>query len=162
MKWLFATLLFLPLFAGAQAKVDYKKSGASIPEFTIVKQDGKTITNKALKPGKPVMLMIFSPDCEHCMQMIDTMKTLTAKMEKTQFILVTEARNKEHLKDFIEKKELDKHPAFREVGWDKGNLIFYTYNFQMLPQVNVYDARHKLMRTFSGAFSLDSLKQYME
>ncbi len=162
MKWLATLLLLFPLLAGAQLKTDFKKAGAPIPDFVIIKPDGKTITNKALKAGKPVLLMIFSPECEHCMQILDTMKRMTANMQKTQLILVTEARNKQLLKDFIEKKELDKHPAFQQIGWDKANLIFYIYTYQMLPQINVYNSDHKLTRTFTGTFSLDSLTQYIE
>lgn len=162
MKRLMPALLFLPLFAGAQPKMDYKKAGAPIPEFTIVKPDGKAITQKALKPGKPAIILIFSPDCDHCGQMLDSMKAVVSGMEQTQLFLVTEARNKDHLKDFIEKKELDKYPAFRETGWDKGNLIYHIYTYQMLPQVNVYDAKHQLTRSFTGAFLLDSLKQYLK
>lgn len=162
MKWLAAVLILLPFLAGAQSKTDYKKAGAPIPAFSIVKPDGKTLTNRSLKPRKPVMLMIFSPTCDHCAHMIDTLKGLTANMQQTQLVLVTEARNKDQIRDFITKEELDKLPVFRNIGWDGGNLIYDIYTYQLLPQVNVYNESHKLIRSFTGAFSLDSLKQYIQ
>lgn len=162
MKLLAVLLMLIPFAAIGQSKTDYKKPGAAIPAFTIEKADGKVFTNTVLSKGKPAIIMIFSPECDHCVKMLDTMKSFAADMKKTEMVLVTEARNKASLKEFVEKHELGAIPAFQQIGWDKGNLIYYIYTFQLLPQVNVYNDKHQLMRTFSGTFSLDSLKQYME
>ncbi len=108
------------------------------------------------------MLMIFSPQCDHCERMLDTLKGMAGNFKKTQLLLVCEARNKGFLKDFVKKTELAKYPAFGNAGWDGGNLIYDLYTYQLLPQVNVYGANHKLVRTFTGVFPMDSLRQFIQ
>lgn len=161
MKWLILLCLCLPMHCLAQTTKDYKAPGAPIPPFKVIRTNGAAITNNALKKGIPVMLMIFSPECDHCGQVLDTLKTLAGNFKETQLVLVTEARNKGLLKDFIKKTALAQYPAFSKIGWDGGNLIYFIYTYQLLPQVNVYNAEHKLLRTFTGVFSMDSLRRYI-
>lgn len=155
-------LLCLPLFALAQPKnADFKSKGAAIPPFVLEKTNGTTFDQTVLKAGKPVMLMIVSPGCDHCEHMIDSIKRFIPRMVNTQVVLVTEARNKPNLADFMKKTGLDKIPLFKNAGYDKSNLIYFIYSSNLLPQVNFYNSRHKLVRSFSGTFPVDSLKPFM-
>lgn len=78
-----------------------------------------------------------------------------------QVVLVTEAVHKVQLKPFLEKSGLAKDPTFYNVGIDSSNLIFNVYAYGMLPQFNYYNSRHKLVKTFSGIFPLDSLRTFL-
>lgn len=159
--YLFA-LLWLPLLAPAQPKnADFKSKGAAIPPFVLEKTNGTTFTNTVLKPGKPVMLMIVSPGCDHCEHMIDSIKHFLPRMTNTQVVLVTEARNKPNLADFMKKTGMDKMPLFKNAGYDKSNLIYFIYSSNLLPQINFYNSQHKLVRSFSGTFPVDSLKPFI-
>jgi hypothetical protein len=163
MKYIAAVALFL-FAAGttsAQPRVDFKVKGAPMPPFSLEKANGSTITNKVLQKGKPVLLMIFSPQCEHCEHTIDSLKNMTGSFAHTQLLLVTEARNKPELKGFLKKTGLDTSRVFRNVGLDKSNLIPYIYTFQLLPQFNIYNAQHKLVKSFAGNFPLDSLRMFI-
>jgi len=163
MKWLLLLPCYLlPFVLQAQPKTDYKKMGASLPPFVIQKADGTSFNEQSLQKGKAVMVMIFSPQCDHCEHYIDSMKALIPMLKNTQVVFVTEARNKDGLKDFVQKKSLQKIPAFRQAGYDKGNLIYFIYTYQLLPQINLYDTRHKLVKTFTGNFPMDSLQLYIK
>jgi len=156
------TLLCLPFFAAAQSKdADFKSKGSPIPPFVLEKVNGTTIDNRILKPGKPVMLMIVSPGCDHCEHMIDSVKRLIPRFVNTQVVVVTEARNKPNLGDFMKKMKLDKLPLFQQAGYDKSNLIFFIYSGNMLPQISFYNSKHKLVRSFSGNFPVDSLRSFI-
>ena len=140
---------------------DYRKIGAPMPPFVLQKTAGGTITNTNLKPGKRTMLMIFSPQCEHCAYTIDSLKRNAAMFKNTQFVLVAEDRNKQYMKDFIRKADIGSHPLFKNTGTEKGNLIYYIYNYQVLPQVNFYNSNNKLEKSFTGTAPFDSLKMFI-
>ena len=141
---------------------DYRKIGAPMPPFVLQKTAGGTFTNTNLKPGKRTMLMIFSPQCEHCAYTIDSLKRNAAMFKNTQFVLVAEDRNKQYMKDFIRKADIGSHPLFKNTGTEKGNLIYYIYNYQVLPQVNFYNSNNKLEKSFTGTAPFDSLKMYIK
>ena len=140
---------------------DYRKIGAPMPTFVLQKTAGGTFTNTNLKPGKRTMLMIFSPQCEHCAYTIDSLKRNAAMFKNTQFVLVAEDRNKQYMKDFIRKADIGSHPLFKNTGTEKGNLIYYIYNYQVLPQVNFYNSNNKLEKSFTGTAPFDSLKMFI-
>lgn len=159
--WVFI-LLCLPAWAFAQPKnADFKKTGSGIPPFVLEKVDGTTFDNSILKPGRPVMVMIVSPGCDHCEHMIDSMKQFFPKFKNTQIVLATEMRNKPNLKDFMKKTGLTANPLFRYAGYEKSNLIFFIYNSNMLPQINFYNSKHKLVKSFGGSFPIAEIEQYI-
>lgn len=161
-KMLGILLLSLPtVLLSAQPKVNYKKAGAAIPPFVLEQPNGQPLTNTALKAGKPLLLMIFSPDCEHCAMKLDTLKGLTGIFKTTQMLLVTELRNKPNLNSFLKKKGFDKVPLFRKAGLDRGDLISNIYTYQLLPQYNFYNAKGRLVKTFTGNAPVDSLRMYI-
>ena len=165
--YLFGCVLLIANVALAQKKMvpnqpDYRKIGAPLPPFVLQKTAGGAFTNTNLKPGKPVMMMIFSPQCEHCAYTIDSIKNNAALFKNTQLVLVAEDRNKQYMKDFIGKVNIGTHPLFKNVGTEKGNLIYYIYNYQILPQVNFYNSKNKLEKSFTGTAPFDSLKMYIK
>jgi glutaredoxin-related protein len=151
--------LLLAAAAMAQPKPDYRRPGAPVPPFVIEQLDGRLLTNGILKKGRPVVLAIFSPRCGHCALALDSLQRLG--LTNVHFVLVTEAIHRPYLKDFLSTHGYDKAPAFRHVGVDKGNLIDHIYAYGMLPQFNIYNEQHTLVKTFTGIFPIDSLKVYL-
>jgi hypothetical protein len=159
--YLFAFLIACSLSSVAQ-RIDHKRKGAPMPPFLLAKPGGGTVSNAQLRPGSPVMIMIFSPQCDHCETIIDSLKNLAPRFSTTQLVLVAEDRNKDLMKDFVQKTGIGKHPLFQRIGTDKGNLIFNIYTNKLLPQVNIYDKSHRLVQTLDGNFPLDSLKMFIQ
>lgn len=149
--------------AQAQQSADYRKKGSPIPPFRLeLTHNGASFTNANLKPGKPLMLMIFSPECDHCEHMVDSIKANASLFKNTELILVAEARNKEHMKKFIEKTGIKRLPLFQNIGVDQSNLIYHIYTQKILPQINFYDKRQKLVKRFDGNYPLDSVKMFIK
>jgi hypothetical protein len=164
--YLIALCLTLGNVATAQKKLtpkqpDYKKIGAPLPPFVLEKTAGGTFTNTNLQKGKSVMLMIFSPQCDHCEHMMDSLKNISNMFKNTQLVLVAEDRNRQFMKDFIKKTKIGSHPLFKNIGTERGNLIYYIYDYKILPQVNFYNSNYKLVKTFTGTSPLDSMKMFI-
>ncbi|MBS1782903.1 MAG: redoxin domain-containing protein [Bacteroidetes bacterium] len=143
-------------------QLNYRKKGARIPPFVLEKTLGGTFTNINLKPNKPVMLMIFHPLCEHCSYTFDSLRKYKSQFKNTQLVMVAEDRNKDYMKGFIKKMNLKNEPLFQNIGTEKGNLIYYLYTYEVLPQVNFYDKNYKLIQTFTGRSPFDSLKMFIQ
>jgi thiol-disulfide isomerase/thioredoxin len=164
--YLLLLCLVLVNVAAAQKKLtpqqpNYKKMGSPLPPFVLEKTAGGTFTNTNLQKGKAVMLMIFSPQCDHCEHMIDSLKNISHMFKNTQLVLVAEDRNKQLMKDFIKKTNIGSHQLFKNVGTERGNLIYYIYDYKILPQVNFYTSNYKLVKTFTGTSPLDSMKMFI-
>ena len=157
---LFILSAALPV-AAQKPFTDYRKAGVPVPPFVLHKPAGGVITNKVLRPGKPFIFLIFSPQCEHCALALDSLRRVPELEPETDLVLVVEARNRSFLKDFMSKHGFDTVAKYRRIGFDSGQLISRIYNFGRLPQFSIYDARHKFVRSFSGIFPLDSLKPYL-
>jgi thiol-disulfide isomerase/thioredoxin len=164
MKRVLFLLLFLLPFAVIRAQkpfTDYRKAGSAVPSFVLHKLSGGMISNKVLRSGKPFMFLIFSPQCDHCAKALDSLHRVPGLQPSLDLVLVTEARNKPFLADFMKQHGFDTIAKYRTVGLDSGKLIQQIYNFGMLPQFSIYNAQHKFVRSFSGIFPLDSLKPYL-
>lgn len=160
---LLVTTLFLVSIASfGQQKIDYKKRGAPIPEFYINRTDGGYIIPSQLKKGKPVMIMIFSPECDHCGHMVDSLKMIRKQFKTTQLILVAEERNKKLMEGFIEHEDIKEDALFKNIGTNKGELIAAIYTNKILPQITFYDANHKLVKILDGNYTLEDVKRYVK
>lgn len=163
MKYLFSVVaLLLITNVGFAQGVNYKKVGAPMPTFFVDKTAGGSYNSTQLKKGKPVMIMIFSPECDHCEHMIDSLKQNEALFKTTQVVLVAEDRNKKYMPDFAKKLNLLQDPLFKDVGTNKGELIFAIYTQKILPQITFYDSRHKLVKIFDGIYTLNDIKKYIK
>jgi len=169
----FVAFMFVASFAFAQEgkptfpapnkeQITYRKKGAPIPPFVLQKTSGGVMTNTQLKPGKPVMLMIFHPLCDHCNYVIDSLKKNQPLFKNTQLVMVAEDRNKEYMKGFIDKVGIKDNVLFKNIGTEKGSLIYYLYTYEILPQVNFYDKNYKLVHSFTGKAPFDSLKMFIQ
>lgn len=159
-----STIIFsvVTIFVMGQSKIDYKKPGAPIPPFAVQSLSGNTIINSSLVKGRPVIIMLFSPQCDHCQHALDSLRGMTALFRKTQLLPAVEARNKPLLKDFMIKNGFDKVPLFRNAGSDNGSLVYNIYSYGLLPQFNIYNEQHKLVKTFTGNFPMDSLRMFIK
>jgi thiol-disulfide isomerase/thioredoxin len=159
---LLAALLITTNSFAQQTAVNYQKKGAPMPNFYVDRTDGGYLIPSLLKKGKPVMIMIFSPQCEHCAYVIDSIKLSREDFKTTQLIIVAEERNKEFMEGFIEKAQIKGDALFKNIGTNKGELIAAIYTNKILPQLVFYDANHKLVKIFDGNYKFSEVKPYIK
>lgn len=151
-----------PAKAPAQAAPSFTKKGSPIPNFYINRTDGGYLIPQHLKKGKPVMIMIFSPECDHCGFFVDSLKTIREQFKTTQVVLVAEERHKDKMQGFIDHLKINNDPLFKLVGTNKGELIAAIYTNKILPQLVFYDAQHKLVKIFDGHYTLGDVAKYVK
>lgn len=172
---LLCTLLALP-FAGvcqkaAKAKkpvrrvvapsIDYKTVGAPMPSLRVVTKDRKSVTTASLAGSSTLIVMMFNPTCGHCEEMTKAIEEHAALFKTTPVVLVAAAGMFEYLDYFRKNVKADDYPLL-QIGVDSTGFIDKTFNYEGLPQVNVYDQNRKLLKAFNKITTIDSIKQFIQ
>ncbi|HEY0679760.1 MAG TPA: redoxin domain-containing protein [Chitinophagaceae bacterium] len=121
----------------------------TIPPIQLLQLDSTTILTKdQLHKNRPVLLMYFSPDCDHCQhQMDDIMKDIDA-FKNIQLVLAT-VQPFEMMKAFHEKYQLDKHSNIF-LGRDIKYTLPPFFQMRNLPYLALYNRKGDLITTFEG------------
>lgn len=160
-KWILTVITaFIALVTVAQTDTTYPfKRFPTVPPFRLLQADSTTLTKDQLKKG-PVLLMFFSPGCDHCQhQMRDMMKKID-EFKHTQLVLATYEKF-EDMVEFISYFELSKHPNIK-VGRDEKFFLPPFFHIQSLPFLALYDKKGDLVNTWQGNVPVDTLLKALQ
>ncbi len=132
-----------------------------LPQFSVLLPDSTTwFTKKDLPKNKKTMVMVFSPDCEHCQHETELIKADMAKFKRVQILMVTPMPFTK-MKEFYKKYELDKYKNVT-VGYDPKFFFNNYFKMRMFPFIAVYDKKYTLLKTFEGNPKMDDLLKYVK
>ncbi|GAA4922276.1 TlpA disulfide reductase family protein [Mucilaginibacter defluvii] len=169
-KLIYAALILVTAIGCIQAKNDKNDNGTEssntaqapirntekLAPFKILTTDSTYFSYKDLKPGKPVMLIYFAPDCGHCHDLMKELKPQFKQLAKVQVVLVTWTKY-ESLKPFYKEFELAKQPNFK-VGTEGYDMpVQKYYQIAQTPFTILYDKNGKLVKAFPKAPKADEL-----
>lgn len=166
---LFISSLFFTILAHAQTapEVPAKADTALylrfpfVPPFNLYKLPDSTLFTKAdLKKKKATLLIVFSPDCDHCQH---ETKELTAKIKQFKKVQIVMASwlPYDQIKQFYKDYHIADYPNIT-MGWDKTFMLPPYYKFQSLPFMALYDKKGNLISVFEGTVSLDKVAAAFE
>jgi cytochrome oxidase Cu insertion factor (SCO1/SenC/PrrC family) len=115
---------------------------ATIPNFTIVLADGRHVTKANLDPHKPVMIVYYSPTCEHCQHFGQDLAAHIGEFKGAQIVFVT-FRPLNEVREFENICHLDNTGAYvgsEGLTW----VVQHHYNITNFPFVAVYNKAWKL------------------
>lgn len=161
-KWvLFLCSVLLVQLAIAQTtptEPPYKRF-PTIPPLQLQLLDSSSLTKNDVKK-QPLILMFFSPSCDHCQHQIEDMIASMDKLSHAQIILAT-YQPVEEVKEFYDKYHLEKYPNIR-IGRDTKYILPPFYNIRSLPYLAVYDKKGALVTTFEGNVKVPKLAQALK
>ena len=143
--------LMLPLFMMLFATVSFAQNAGGLKKiapFKIVLNTGSTFTAEQLAPGA-VVLIYFSPDCEHCQAFTKDMLKNYSVVGNKQVVMVT-PQAMEMLKPFVANYNLSAYPNIKIGTEGTSRLVQKYYNIMHYPYVALYDKTGKLVKTFEG------------
>ncbi|MGB8193522.1 MAG: hypothetical protein WCF67_16445 [Chitinophagaceae bacterium] len=155
------TTLFIFSVAFAQAQTDSAQSSPQpfpdVPAFELLSLDSATfITKKDLK-SQPLLLMYFSPDCDHCQHQVEDMIKNMTLFSNIQIILATH-QPFENMKGFYEKYKLSQYPNIR-IGRDTKFFLPPIFRMRNLPYLALYDKEGIQLTKFDGNATIEQLKK---
>ncbi len=125
-------VLFISLFAFAQA------NNSSIAPFKIRLTNGQGYTYQQLPKNKPVILIYFSPTCDHCKVFTENMLKRINKFKDDQLVMMSYEDIKE-VKSFDDIYKLSSHQNIKVGSEGYTFIVQKYYNIQRFPFVAEYD-----------------------
>jgi len=147
---LFAISILLSLSSLGQAdslKPAYLRF-PTVPPFEILEVDSITTFSKHdLNKNQQLLLMYFSPDCDHCRHQTEDILRDIRSFKKIQVVMATfEPLTK--LREFQMKYKLSDYNI--HVGRDSKYILPPFYRMGNLPYLALYDKKGNLITTFEG------------
>ncbi len=123
--------------------------GPKLPSFDLLLIDSTTVLNtKDIPGGKPIILVYYSPDCEHCQQETEDILKKMDSLKRVQFYFIT-TDPFDRMKVFKQYYKLDKYNNIT-LGRDYKSFFPRYYKVLAPPFSNVYNRHKRLVGTFAG------------
>jgi thioredoxin-related protein len=158
---LFATIcLFFLYSTEAQTPVNVPEApylkNPGIPPFRILQVDSvRYYTRDDVKKNKKVLLIFFSPECEHCKhQMRDILEDFS-KFKDIQIVMAT-FQPFDEMKTFYNYFRIMDHSNIL-MGRDEKYLLPPFYRMQSLPFLALYDKKGQFITRFEGNQKVDTI-----
>lgn len=157
-KWLFIIFLFLGVTSNAQTQITeppYKRF-PTLPPIQLLLGDSTTkYTKEALPKKKPVLLMLFSPDCSHCQQTAEELPKFRKELKDVQIVMAT-MYSLTQMNEFAQKYKLNELSNVI-VGKDMYYLLPPFYGVRNLPFLAFYNKKGNLISVFEGSMPLEKV-----
>ncbi len=150
-------LLFLAAFAQETTLPVYKQF-PQVPPFDIVRVPDSAHFKKAdLKKRKATLVMVFSPDCDHCQHATKDMLAQTKLLKNVQVVMASNLPYA-YIKKFYEDYGIAKYPGII-MGWDQNYFLGTYYQIRNFPSVYVYDKKGQLVQEFIGSVPFEKIAE---
>ena len=133
-----------------------QKPVGDIPPFKILQTNGRYFSAADLPKNKPVVLIYFSPDCEHCQVLMDQLFPKINAFKNAELVMVT-FKPVEELAGFEKKYQTYKYPNIK-VGTE-GTTFFLRYYYRLTntPFTIVYNKNGKVVCNYRMQTPVDDL-----
>ena len=164
LKYIFFLSVLFFISAGAFCQSDstapvYRRF-PTIPQFTVYKApDSAAFSRNDLQKRKPVVFIIFSPDCEHCQHETEALLANINKFKNTQIVMITYLPYEEMI-EFYKKYKIADYP---QITMARDTKFFFPVFFKVrnLPSIFVYDKKGDFKRNFEGSVKIDSVSEVL-
>ncbi|HUQ96318.1 MAG TPA: redoxin domain-containing protein [Chitinophagaceae bacterium] len=125
-----------------------------IPPFKLLLGDSTTVfTKDSLQKTKPVLLMLFSPECSHCQHTAEELVQHKAELQGVQIIMAT-------MHTITQMNEFSKTYGLAALsnvvlGKDIYFILPPFYSIHNLPYMAFYKANGDLIRTVEGSLPIE-------
>ncbi|NML20973.1 redoxin domain-containing protein [Pseudoflavitalea sp. G-6-1-2] len=162
-RWvLFLSSVLLMQWAAAQniqkPEPPYKRF-PSVPPIQLQQLDSSMLTKDKLKK-QPLILMFFSPTCDHCQHQIEEMVKNMDKLSQYQIVLASYSP-KEEMEDFYKDYKLANYSNIK-MGRDIKYLLPPFYDIRNLPYLALYNKKGDLITTFEGNVKVAKLLEALK
>ena len=127
-----------------------------VPSFKLTNvADSSYFTKDSLKKKKATIIIMFSPDCEHCQA---ETKALTANIDlfKKAQIVMASPLDYNYLKKFYIEYKIADYPNIT-MGRDPSYFLGTFYKVRSFPAIFVYDKKGNYVTSFSGSVPIEQV-----
>ncbi len=133
----------------------------AIPSFKMLLTNGKTVYTKDLPPGKPLMIIYFAPDCEHCQKLMNDLFKQVNSFKKIEIVMVT-FKPLNEVADFEKSYKTYMYPNLI-VGTEVPAFFFKNYyNLINTPFTVLYDKHGKFIYSYKKETPVKDLIKHVK
>lgn len=163
MKYFFSFLFGLTLFVTANGQhavapyLQYK----TVPAVRLLLADSTGWEMKAkLDKKKPLMIVVFSPECDHCKHETEELIKNINKFKNIQVVMAS-VLPVFKMRDFVNTYKLSQYKNIT-VGRDYAYILPVFYNIKSLPYHAFYTKEKKLISVFEGSMKIEKILSQFE
>ena len=128
----------------------------TVPPFKFLLTDSTTVyTKEDLPARKSVLLMLFSPECDHCRHQIDSILARVDEFKNVQIVLAT-VLPFDRLRNFYTEYQLQKYPNI-VAGRDFQFFLPSFFETHSLPTMGLYDRKKQLIEVVDVSMPVQQL-----
>ncbi len=137
------------------------KLNPGLPVFNLLLRDSIELFNTFYIPkGRPIALMFFSPDCEHCQHAMTALTNGMDSISNIRFYLITMVRSMTDIRKFCNDRHLEKYKNIEVVGQDSEFAFIDFFGTMHIPDIALYDSDKQFVHLFEGNINVKDLYQY--
>lgn len=138
----------------------YKKFPTFPPVKLLLVDSTSSVIKNDLPKKRPVMLMVFSPTCEHCQHETEAIVKNIDKFEKTTIVMAT-MMPYDSMMAFRGRYGLAQYKNII-MGQDVQFFLAPFYSIENLPFLAFYDKKGKLISVFAGSMPIEKVLTELE
>ena len=128
----------------------------TVPAFSLLTGDSTTFYKReSLPKGKPVLLMLFSPECSHCQHTAEEIVKHKDSLSNIQIVMAT-LHTISQMNAFAETYGLKAMPNV-VLGKDVYYVLPSFYRIRNLPFMALYNAKGELIQTMEGSMPIENV-----
>jgi glutaredoxin len=160
LKLLFVAILSIISWRSFSQQSNIPKN---IPAFKLVLSDGKNYFNSAqIEKNKPLMLIYFDPDCDHCKQFAANLEKNIARFSNVQIVMICASPNLYLLKKFAVENKLSTYPNVKIGTEGIYHPVMNFYHVQITPFTAVYNSKAILVSSYRNVPSIEDLVAHLK
>ncbi len=118
-----------------------------LPPFKMMQENGKVFKAQDLPIGKPIVIIYFSPECDHCEKMMKELIKKKASFKKASVAMITHLAV-DRVAKFVQQFGLNKYSNIY-VGTE-GSTFFVRnyYKIEHMPFIALHDKNGNLVKVY--------------
>ncbi|MCY1722667.1 redoxin domain-containing protein [Prolixibacteraceae bacterium Z1-6] len=147
--------LLVNIIGGYSDKKEAEARIQTLPEVDFLSFYGDSVSLHSFDPTKPLLLVYFHPDCEHCQYEAQAISQTSHALNECQLVMVTADDSLQRVKRFCNTNQLWEVNNI-EVLIDTENKFKPTFGKAVIPSIYIYENR-KLTQQFLGETKIESI-----
>lgn len=132
----------------------------TVPPFSIIKvPDSTRFSKEDLSRKKATIIIIFSPDCDHCQHATKELTTNIRLFKKAQIVMASPLEYS-YLKKFYEEYKIADHPNII-MGRDPSYFFGTFFRVRSFPAIFVYDKKGNFIKSFDGSVPIERVAEVL-
>jgi thioredoxin-related protein len=155
------SIVFILLLPFCKVRSQNNDRKTTIAPFHIQLLNGDSLFSQDLKKNVPVMLIYFSPTCEHCQEFTRNLLQKITAFNNAQILFISYLPLND-VEKFKNDFDLDKYPNIK-IGTEGYTFIVQRfYNIRNFPFIALYDKKGSLFAYYRTAPTIDVLIKQFE